>query len=217
MIFHPWRMRKDKKEDLKHIAQGLDQWAPGDFGLWKTLIKLENWRDYVYWAPHYHIIGVTRWLEEGDYDEDLVFKRIGDLNEINDVIKCSMYLLSHIGLKLEINTKNVLWYGTLANNKWSIAKAPKEIRDYVLALLYENLKNFSKGEGEGFMDCKRCGARILAMSFAPKFYDNFDKETCQLLKYCYQWSSGSIPPPSPYECVLIQRKVRSMCNEKKLQ
>lgn len=200
VIFHPWRLRKEKIQELQNIAMGLDEWAPGEFGLWKTLIKLENWRDFVYFSPHFHILGSASWLVPAFEGEGWVFKRIRDIKDPEDLIKVSMYLLSHAGISLKYGKKNVHWFGALSNSTWSVEKAPVGVQEYTKEMLNKELKSFSKEAGElSYLVCPDCMVEWVPMDMAPLHYSKFDEFTIKRLSLCYLWYSGAIPPPSEKE------------------
>jgi len=196
VIFHPWRLVQDKKEELWNISMGLDNWAPGEFGLWKTLIKLENWRDFVYFSPHFHIIGAASWLVPAFKDEGWVFKRIGDLKKPLDIVKCSMYLLSHLGVAVGFNAQSLFWFGALSNANWSLTKASDHVQDYTRDKIKELLQSFSVENDNGYLVCPTCFEEYLPMSVAPIYFHVFDGKTRDRLKFCYSWANGTIPPPS---------------------
>lgn len=56
VVFHPYRIEKGILELLKPLNK-----KGGSGGFWRLIhenaLKLGSWRDYVYWSPHFHIIG----------------------------------------------------------------------------------------------------------------------------------------------------------------
>lgn len=195
VIFHPFRLLKEAKEELQDISMGLDNWAPGEFGLWKTLVKLENWRDYVYYSPHFHIIGCASYLQPGNKEDGWVFKRIGDLKQPLDIIRCSMYLLSHAGISDKDHTKNVFWFGGLSTVNWSLKRAPPLVQEYTRNKLKELLNAFAMDEGVNYDVCPHCLTDYIPMDLAPHYFNVFDSDINSILKVCYRWYSGDIPPP----------------------
>jgi len=196
IVFHPWRLIDDCKEELRYIAQGLDEWSPGEFGLWKTLIKLENWRDFVYFSPHFHILGAASWIVPAFAGEGWVFKRIRDLILPEDIVRCSMYLLSHVGIPLYFNSKSVFWFGALSNASWSLDKAPEPVQQFTVDACSKSMSNFSVEGDDSYLVCPNCCEEYVNMAVAPKFFSRFNGIVNERLRLCYLWSSGAIPPPS---------------------
>ncbi|GAG58642.1 unnamed protein product, partial [marine sediment metagenome] len=60
VILHTHRLKKEKKQELRKIAKEQDNWIKGEFSLWKTLVKLPDWREYVTFYPHFHILATSK-------------------------------------------------------------------------------------------------------------------------------------------------------------
>jgi len=197
MIYHPWRLRDERKDELKAIATQKDDWMPGDFHLYKTLKDLEDWREYVYYSPHFHIIGSSKWWDPGSMDDNgWIFKRIGDLRQPDDVLKCCMYLLSHMGIYSgSEKVNNIRWFGGLSSNSWSINKASDKIRKYVYVRIKELIEGFSDAEGVSYGSCSECGNKLVDVSLIPMFIHKFEGEKKHILKKAYRWYCGVDPPP----------------------
>lgn len=56
VVFHPCRINKDILEQLRPLNKKGDSG-----GFWRLIhenaLGFDSWRDYVYWSPHFHIIG----------------------------------------------------------------------------------------------------------------------------------------------------------------
>jgi len=212
-IFHPYRIKDEMKKELYDMFQKMkgtpDNPADsdlGEFGLWKTLLQLPNWRNYVYFAPHYHLLGASDYVLSGNKDESgnivkwdkktLLFKRIGDLHAPSDIIRCYMYLLSHLGIHTALQKHNIRWFGTLSNGNWSLRKATEKTRAYTLYLIRRELDNFRDIEGIPRDICNICGGRLTSILNYHACIGRFSKEKQEKLYFAYQWVTGAIPPPT---------------------
>jgi Uncharacterized protein conserved in archaea len=58
IVFHPFRIIESKKKELyDYFNKKNKDMSLGEFALWKVLGSLTNWRDFVYWSPHFHVLG----------------------------------------------------------------------------------------------------------------------------------------------------------------
>ena len=204
IIFHPFRIIKEKKVELYEYYDDIDiDLSLGEFALWKILGRIKNWRDFVYWSPHFHIIGITNRSEAATLNDRFVFKNIGDLQQITDVIKVTMYLLTHIGVHKNNTSHNIKYFGVVSNSKWSFEKATDQIRHYINVLLYKNLNDFADSEGVTHRRCVFCGSRLISMYFLDGYLDRFSKDHQKILKYCYKWCKGDVPPPKIEKMIKI--------------
>lgn len=94
--YHPWRIKKEYIED---------GWQ------WKDVLDAEDWQDYVYYAPHFHVITLSKFVTGGDLTKGLeersgwVVERITKTHESNvsiydleDLVAATSYTLSHTGI-----------------------------------------------------------------------------------------------------------------------
>ena len=183
----------------------------GEFALWKTLSKrVKNWKQFVYFSPHFHIIGNYYFLEEGKKEDPFVFKRINDFlpNRHQDqpeaIIKCSMYLLSHSGIHRAWNKQNTVWFGQLANNQWSIEKATEKIKRYVISTGKEKLNKFAEQVKETYKQCPDCKGDLKNIGRIFEDLNHFDYFTQRLLKYAYYKAGSGRPPPITIKELLLK-------------
>lgn len=119
VIGHPWRVTDEGKRRYRE--------ADPEYGVWVWLRNdVEEWRDFTYWSPHYHILGLTSSdmepAAEGDewayhFIRSLEsFDGIHDTSSHEDLYGAFRYLLSHTGFPAESTKQAVTWYGTLANS-----------------------------------------------------------------------------------------------------
>lgn len=124
--------------ELKRRAfELLEEWTGGEFGLWRALQKLvqegeAELEEFAYYSPHVHHVGVSKWTEEAEEGDSGVWKVVGELEEAEDVLKCSMYLLSHLGLEVPEEGKrspSIRWSGLLSVFKWDLSRAAPAVQD----------------------------------------------------------------------------------------
>ncbi|MFB6357066.1 MAG: hypothetical protein ABEJ65_11200, partial [bacterium] len=133
-------------------------------------LELGSWEAYVVYEPHVHIIGTAgeRWsgdeqLEEG---QDVgtaatVFKRIGDLDGLGDVVGCYKYLLTHCSVPR--GSQAIVWTGALAYNQFSGAS------DSFAAEVDQRIANVScssslrkvveSEDPDSEIECEKCGEK----------------------------------------------------------
>jgi len=208
-IFHPYRVKPEVKKELYDLYQKM-KGPPdsptdtnlGEFGLWKVITQLPNWRNYVFYAPHFHLIGASEHVSNGEKDDKYLFKRIGDLSKPSDIIRCYMYLLSHLGIHQALQKHNIRWFGTLSNGNWSLRKATEKTRAYTIYLIQREMDNFRELEGIPRDRCKNCGGWLTSILNYQAFIGRYDKDKQDKLYYAYQWMTGAIPPPLHTEKVV---------------
>lgn len=73
LVFHPYRINKDILEQLRPLNKKGDSG-----GFWRLIhdnaLGFHSWRDYVYWSPHFHIIG---FMPEIKIKSDALFDATG--------------------------------------------------------------------------------------------------------------------------------------------
>jgi hypothetical protein len=147
VIPHPFRVTEEGKQRYRE--------ADPDVGVWVWLRnEVEELREWVYWSPHYHIIGMTdEDMDSGDDSDEWVYhfvrsvKRYGGVSGLDsheDLYGLFRYLLSHTGYPEESSKQLVSWYGCLANSvfverpihpekeHWQYAKPRERIQGMIL-------------------------------------------------------------------------------------
>lgn len=202
IIFHPFRLVEELKPELQAIAAEKFKWAPGEFGLWKALVKLPNWRRYCVFAPHFHIIASyprSRKLVQGnaeDIEAGFLFKGISNINSIEEIVKCSMYQLSHAGVLSPFGAHTVRWFGKLSTRNWSFERAPEEIQKELLKIIDRATGNFSEAEGEPSARGRcECGSPLTEIENIPNIIEKFSPEGQLRLKVAYFSRKTRKPPP----------------------
>jgi hypothetical protein len=126
VIPHPWRVNEEGK---MRYEQEVPRDSDGNplYGIWVWLRNdIEDMDQYIYWSPHYHIVGVTSADMEPAKESDewayafirsvKSYSGVRDSESHEDLYGLFRYLLSHTGYP-EGSTKQVVtWYGDLANS-----------------------------------------------------------------------------------------------------
>lgn len=95
VVFHPYRIIPEIKQELRYYNEKDN---PETF--WKLvhqdILKLGSWKDYVYWSPHFHIIGYFPDIKEKSDDFE---SRTGwiykNLKATDSICRSVSYLLTH--------------------------------------------------------------------------------------------------------------------------
>lgn len=119
MIGHPFRVTAEGKREYRAVDP--------EYGIWVWLREdVEDMKQYIYWSPHYHVIGPTSAdMDEGTGGDEWTysfirsFGRFGgvrDSESHQEVYGAFRYLLSHTGYPEGSTDQVVTWYGDLANS-----------------------------------------------------------------------------------------------------
>jgi len=196
MVLHPYRIRDELKKILYDFIPKNEK-GLGEYGLWKLLTQhIQNWEDFIYFSPHFHIMGVYNWLESAEKGEPFVFKRVGDFRGPEDLIRCYMYQVSHTGISKMDDSHNINWFGKLSNSNWSIKKASERIQKWVYHIAREKLNEFSTVDGEIYRECPICKGELVSIHNLYEDLHIFKEDKQERLKYAYNWAKGTIPPPT---------------------
>jgi len=84
VLYHPYRLVGDDDKT----------------GRWRWVRAQENWRDYVRFSPHFHLIAYGYLPNTGIFNSKTgwVLKKIRNLDDQGDTEDLLMYLLSHVGV-----------------------------------------------------------------------------------------------------------------------
>jgi len=123
IIFHPYRVKAEVKEDLKEILKIQDlQERKGYWDLIrKDILNLGDWRNYVYFSPHFHIVGFFPQIKIKSDDfyssTGWVYKNITAFSgkPLKSVKGTEYYLLTHAAYIKGRQT--VTYFGVSAPNK----------------------------------------------------------------------------------------------------
>jgi len=206
ILVHPYRITKEGKEKAKKVKEEKDGLGKGEIGDWKALLNLEDWREYVYFYPHLHAILTTdrgKGWKKGDRKRDggFLFEGIREVKAGGDVLKLSMYLLSHLGLISEIkncNSQSTRWFGNLSGAKWSFEQADRSVKIRVNSEYRKIQREYEEKEDFAKDTCLDCGGELIFMSDLPEHIQKFDAETsAQLQRIWLLQSSDKDPPKTP--------------------
>jgi len=148
VVFHPYRIFPEIKKALRDHNQKND---PGKFWdlVHRDILQLGSWKDYVYWSPHFHVLGYFPAIKEKSNEFE---KRTGwmykNLKRTDSICKSVSYLLTHHAYKS--GSTGYTYFGHFSYNRAS-AVSSEHINEPVV--------------------CDRCGAH---MSELINFDVNFD-------------------------------------------
>lgn len=139
VIPHPYRVTDEGKRRYKN--------EDPEYGIWVWLRnEVEDMERYIYWSPHYHIIGLTSANMEPAKESDQMaytferslerFDGIRDTESHEDVYGLFRYLLSHTGYPAGSSRQVTTWHGSLANSvfvedateEWQVQKPSEGVR-----------------------------------------------------------------------------------------
>lgn len=211
LIPHGWRVRDEAKELYREsIEAGL---VEESIGLWQWVRGQErDWRSLTYWSPHFHVLGVGAEVGESDPEADggWVFSRLGsfgrfrlsDPDTYEGMFRASSYLLSHVAFESENGRQSVRWFGSIANNQFSLESDLADWEESVIQRNVEKVSGYGGEEGEGERECEVEGCRgNLAPVWSAGAY-LADPTWCEeignqesVLVAAFEWCIGEVVPP----------------------
>jgi len=203
LIFHPFRLKwqcpecnqwfkpdelKDHlskvhlkdEDDIKEIIRKIreqDNDPVNEGRRWREILNKEDWENYVYFSPHFHVFGVATTID------GLVCKRAYDkfgwvvhrvtkgkskvsIGNLEDLARSLLYCLSHVGILLDETSKRgklktIRWFGAIFNFKTfskkveydvfiALLKAQKRLRDAPEIII-----------GKVELVCPKCGTKLI--------------------------------------------------------
>lgn len=123
LIFHPFRPNEKYYEARKERYTSDDASPEDDLKKWEWIRSQPNWRDYVKFSPHFHLIGYVGWLSPPEKGELFIYKMIVDQNgkvvtyngDKHGTYELVYYLLTHAGVSFEnSHFSTFVWVGYLA-------------------------------------------------------------------------------------------------------
>lgn len=218
VIAHPWRAT----EEAKAAYQAEDP----DYGLWVWLRNdVEEIREWVYWSPHYHVVGATsKGMEPAAESDEWVyhwmrsvesFGGTADRESHEDLYGLFRYLLSHTGYPEESTKQAVTWYGSLANSvfveeaseEWQhqkpsggvLSKLQREV-EAVAGLPAEDDEEGAGGdESDDLGECgvEDCDGVLIDVWDIRAYLDHNDVrgEVADRMMTAYEWRLGERLPP----------------------
>lgn len=146
--FHPYKIHSHIKDQLRRLGYGVPS-----KGLWQGVrdnaLNLKHYDEYYYSAPHDHCFVFPSFLKEHS-DNKFFLKKIGVLETMEDIIKASYYLFSHIGLLKETEEKDnhpIVFFGELYRFKPETFLSEEEL-ELLKTEIEEKMHRLSEEEKE---------------------------------------------------------------------
>lgn len=210
VVAHGYRALDETKDRYRELKP--------DLPLWRWIRGNDReWREQVYWSPHYHIIGLSRDTKPADDDMDgWVFKKIRSLapykgkidrEGIEDMASTVRYLLSHATFPANENRQAVTWFGSLHGTNFDpedeLSKSDwGDIQEAVEEIVGHRADDDEEGGGMEQEECSREGCESVvheiwgARDFLDQYPDVWSEEQRERVRAAYDWATGrSLPPP----------------------
>jgi len=218
VVTHGFRIRAEVLAEYREQAEETSEW-----GAWAYVREEygENWRQAVYWSPHFHVVGLCRDFAANDpeSDEGWVVERLSTLDRFGltdqdgyeSMARVATYILSHATFERESQSAAVTWYGDLAYNKFS----PEEAVSSGVLSTIERYAEEACGAGEELIeedgeesgDPERCEEEGCRGGLQPiwdaglalsdrEFVERIGREREERLRAAFEWAVGDrVPPP----------------------
>jgi hypothetical protein len=216
VIGHGFRIEDKTKERYRREGPDMGAWE------WIQTELSGSWRDYVYWSPHWHIIGLCRDLDEnkpaqqGGWNITRIRSLDGmygatDENAIEDMARAVGYILDHATYESGTSKDCVRWFGELSTSKFS---ASEEMSDGVIDAIDRIVEEVvgsgvggdrgdARGDGEQDRECDDCGGSSFSSIFDaglalqdPEWCEQIGREKQRRLTAAFEWRIGErLPPP----------------------
>lgn len=210
-IPHGWRVREDAEQLWRESREaGL---LEDDIGVWRWIREQDrDWRELVYWSPHFHIIGVGADIGESDpeADDGWIFSRIDSFCRFNlsdpdtyePMFRAASYLLSHLAYEPEEGKQSVRWFGELANNQFSLSNDLTDWEESIVRRNTEKVSGYSTDDGDGKRECEQdeCQGGLAPIWSAagwladPQWCDDIGEQH-RVVAAAFEWCIGDIMPP----------------------
>lgn len=122
VIFHPFRIKSEFRKPLFDAVKSLGLKGGLWSGIHSNVLHLESWKEYVYFAPHFHVLGYyPKIVMKSNVFHELtgwVYKAIRVGKERN-VFTTSRYLLTHTAVP-EGHKQAVHYFGIASNSKTNV-------------------------------------------------------------------------------------------------
>lgn len=218
MVFHGFRATEDTKEAYEAAQQANEEvqermHAAG--GLWQFIRESDpEWRDLVYWSPHFHVIGVAPEFEPDAADADgWILERLSTADALGglrdrpaytSVAKMARYILSHATFEAD-GMRAVSWFGVAHATQFD---PEEELSDGALSVV-ERIAEEIVGEGvavdgaeeEPTCEEEECDGALRPIWDANLFLgdrewvDRVGREAERRLSTAFEWAIGETHPP----------------------
>lgn len=213
VIGHGYRVRDEIQERYRREDPDLSMWR------WLQQELPASWRDYTYWSPHYHVIGLCRDLAEDkpEQQDGWTVRRIRSLDSythisdeegIEDMIRVSRYILDHATFETDTSKDCVRWFGDLATTNFRADEVLSEGSRAAIDRHVERLVGGGDDRGDGpagedDRECDECGGSSFSSIFDAGaalqdrgWCDQIGREQQRRLNAAFEWMIGErIPPP----------------------
>lgn len=223
VIPHPYRVKDEGKRRYEAEVERDSNGNPV-YGVWVWLRNdVEDMDRYIYWSPHYHIIGSTSQnMAEGSESDQWVYSFIRSLKPFDgsrdteaheDVYGTFRYLLSHTGYPEGSTKQAVTWHGCLANSvfvedateDWQHEKPSEGVMSVLEREIEEVADGVIEDSGEGSAreeetekcDCEDCDGEMIDVFDVEAYLRqcNPPPEVIEAMTTARDWRIGRVSPP----------------------
>lgn len=209
VIGHAYRVTNEVKKAFRRLKEA----GEVECGLWRWILEERpgQWREAVYFSPHYHIIGFAEDVAASSPADDggWIVSRIRSVENHNltkqkpydDLYGLFYYLLSHASFDPEDSQHAVRWFGNVAYNKFSPEHLPDWKESIVRRLARAARDEKLPDEYEHTCDEEGCHATLAPITEAkdhlrnPGWCDSIGRETQRRLLTAVDWFYGNVVPP----------------------
>lgn len=230
VVPHPFRVTEEGKERY--------ECADPDYGIWVWLRNdVDDWREFTYWSPHYHIVGLTAPNMEpaGDGDEWVYrfirsfesYDGVRDSGSHRDLYGGFRYLLSHTGYPEASRKQMVTWYGDLANSvfvddareEWQNQKPSEGVRSALTreiesvageSLDDDQAESVDEDDTVGDCPCDGCDGALIDVFDVRQFlrYNDRPPDVVKKMTTALEWRLGDVQPPPGLKCPQTEADAR---------
>jgi hypothetical protein len=219
MVFHGFRATEETKEAYEAAQEAneeIQERMNASGGLWEFIRESDpEWRDLVYWSPHYHVIGLAPEFEPDEADaEGWVLERLSTaarLEAIDDrqayasVAKMTRYILSHATFEPD-GMRAVSWFGAAHATQFDPeAELSKRSVETIEKIASEIVGKGTAAEGaedeERACQEEDCDGALREIWDANLFLgdrewvDRVGREAERRLSTAFEWAIGEVHPP----------------------
>lgn len=215
VIPHPWR----PTDAARQLYNAVDPEV--NIYVWIRNEAPADPQEYLYWSPHFHVIGVTTPdMEPAETGDAALWEFIRtvepytgplDQESHNDLYGTFRYLLSHTGFPVDSQRQITTWIGDIANSvfvdnateSWQIDKPPESVQDLlerqirVVAGDDPAVEDDAEG-GDDNAKCDACGGMVIPVLDVTQFLRRNDPppDVTDRMTTARDWRLGRREPPA---------------------